>query len=301
MEFTKTIRGYSYTFDQDKLNIVLWLETFWGEYCPLPLTSIQNLECGNYICKVCNNFIDTLEAGYCMECFSLDEMHQVWLRCLYNRRDSYINTVGCVRSDPSCGIPEHVPKCYRRYLIYLGRVGSRLKVGITAKGRNGGFWGRFLEQGLNEAIVVDSLANLPEASKTETMFRSMKFNDAIRSMDKAEQLLNSSKPLDIRKMALSFEENGQTLSLFEHGLYSSTLLEDFPLSLWEELFPDTKIQHVNVFPDTGFEHSSLSEHAIKGEAIWFQGSLVISEKNNNRYYTNLDDLLHREIITLRRK
>ncbi|RMG30453.1 MAG: DUF2797 domain-containing protein [Methanobacteriota archaeon] len=299
-KFVKTLRGYSYFVEKSNLKLVLWLETFWGAYRPVDALSIKRIEVGEYICKVCNNYSDHLEQGYCQDCFQTDETHQIWLNCLYNRPDSFINTIGCSKKDPSCGIPEHVPKCFTRYLLYLGRIGDIIKVGITRKNRLGGLWGRFIEQGLNEALVVDSLENLPVASDAERWFKELGFGDSIRYAEKVEQLSRQGKPLEIGNLIPVAFENGLSTSLFDTGLYVPRLLDSFPLHLWNERFPNSDLKHLLVFPDAGFPDLDLSEFSVRGKIVWFQGSMLVSSLKGRNYITNMEDLLHREIIDFRR-
>ncbi len=300
-KFNKSFRGFSYFFEDTRLKLVLWLENYWGEYFPVDVLSLKKLRTGEYVCKVCNNYADSLEDGYCADCFELDEQHQIWLNCLYNKKESFINTIGCTRADPACGIPAHLSKCYTRYFLYLGRIGSLIKVGITRKGRLGGFWGRFLEQGLNEAILVDSLENLPLTSKEEKWFKDLGFPDSIKHEEKVEQLLQRKhKKLDIGQMQVETAEKEMTTYLFSPDLYSEQLLSEFPHDLWNERFPTKKIRHFLVFPDVGYSGLKSSKLSLKGKICWFQGSLVVSSYRQEYFMTNLKDLLHREITELRR-
>ena len=270
------IRGIGYNYQKDKktsaINATthLWIQQNFTDFIKLELNSGNTIqvELGSPICKQCYNK-QKLNDGLCSNCYELSEFQ----KCLFNKPDSFLQRgIECRKDSPACKDLSNAKRCHSNHGLYLGRFGNLIKVGTTRIYRKGSYVTRFLEQGLNEAIIVHGFKSLENVLLEESWFaQACRFPDRLYFTEKVANFI---------KTPINFKE---------------TYLE-----LLTEKYPGKKIEHLRCFEDKNPGMFEILDEPTEfcGKIIYTQGSIIILETKNGRLGFDLKKLFHKEVLVL---
>ncbi len=307
MSFIQTIRKF-YIIAKDKFEVGFWFETDWGEFKKICLNnSIISVKLGKLICNRCKKQYSTiaLSDNLCPDCYNLDVMYNIRKQCMFGRKDAMINSnLDCTINSPACGYKENVYYCFQSYIVYLGRFGNIIKTGISRKHRSGGFIKRLIEQGLNEAIYIDSFPSLKLAIKAERWLINTGIAERITLQDKISELQQHEKYKNKFSRSISninlpvFDKITEYIfNKWEHSI----LLDIYPISQLNEKFQNSKINHVFLFPDVYYTNLKKLQSLQNLSLVNFHGDILIFEKNKQLYYIRAQEFLNKKIIEITNK
>ncbi|UJG44417.1 MAG: DUF2797 domain-containing protein [Candidatus Heimdallarchaeum endolithica] len=246
------------------------------DYYRITLNGLIDLNFGKKVCLTCGKKINENETKtYCNNCTTEEE--EKYKNCLFHSPFKYYNKKCTLEYQP-CQVLGNREKCYSKYILYFGRFGEKIKVGISRFSYGKYKYKRIIEQGLNEAIVVYPFNSLPEVTFYERML--------IDELGLAEKI--------------TFEEKVE-------ALLNPTFIEIetyYPLKQIKELFYNKKLKKIDVYPDNLLENvvSSSFDITLKknikklsGTIIFTQGNVGIIKKTNELTFFDISKLVGREL------
>jgi len=272
------IRGIGYKIEKNKSkNTVKTLNNLWFQYnytefnrFDLQANKFIDIKLGNTVCCKCYT-PSLLKEGYCNECYQMSEFK----KCLFLQQDSFLGKgITCTKDDPPCNEFKNAEYCHSEHILYIGRLGNEEKVGISRAKRKGSYLQRFVEQGLNEVIVVRGFKSLQEVQSQEIELMKIGFVDKLSFVDK----INNST-------------DNPPSSIIE---YKNVLAKKYP---------DQKIEYWSIYDDIAIPPAKFELHPtsdeikhIQGKIKHIQGSILIIETENEEYSVNLNSILHHQIL-----
>ena len=292
------LRDYRFDYNDKNIEYYIWIEEDWCSFEKLVLDGDDiQLSFNDYICNRCHQMVDKLEFDLCSNCMEVDNDFQIRLKCIFNKKDSMLQE-GCTKVKPACRSLDNVRFCFQKYILYIGRIGDHIKIGISRKNRRGGYLSRLIEQGLNEAIVIDSINSLPEVAKEEQWFRDIGMPDKITGKQKINCIENSKIVYTELVKKPVYGEN-DSIRVFDN----SQLLRDYNLSsvwtfaLMREKYNLEELHHFLLYPDNITSFPNLKERVdrLAGEVLYIQGSKVITRDQEKYYINEMNSLKHKQI------
>jgi hypothetical protein len=228
------------------------------------------------VCVMCHNYTSSIDLwGFCKSCQDLvDEDFKIRMSCIFNHKNSFLTkSGGCTKDNYPCKIIGNKQKCHSRHILYFGRFGSIVKVGVSRKQRSGGYMARILEQGFQEVLIVDSLPSLPEALAEEQNFKKMGIIDVLDFQEKLDQI------------QINLPQNSLHQAFYE-------LLEEYfaPLTIHYHSIHQKYHQDIR---------SMVSTYHVEGKIIDIIGDIIIIEGINGIIAYQAKQLINFEILLLR--
>jgi hypothetical protein len=257
---------------------------FWKqeEAGAIPYLLVSTNNGASYTLRLEGRLFLTFGSRYCLECgqplppnsyqalcdFCQESDYYKRRRCIFEGPGKPFNRE-CTAEEPACGNPYAAARCWNDYLVYIGRLGSIIKVGLTSANRSEGKFYRLLEQGLDEALVLDSFPSLQAALLAESKISDLfGFATRIHFTEKVEELTHNTGSSDFDSQALQQDLEG----MYEGLEYHHITLEH----------PRNKLLSGETIT-TSYDFSEIS-----GEIIYAQGNVLIVR--------SLIDSLHQELI-----
>ncbi len=290
----QVIRKYS--FDTDEY--YLWIEDENLDFNKFSLVKGETVKMkfDVFVCSRCKNSMNYNYLGLCDDCSLLESDFHIRLNCIFNKDDAMIHN-GCTKYSPACGNVNNSKYCFQKYILYIARFQEIIKIGISRKNRKGTFIHRLIEQGLNEAIVINDISSLVEAVNHERWFMQMGYNSSISFNDKLMQLKSSNK-LNIEGQIINFSDK---IEVF--GVSNNYLSSIFTEKMMRERFINNDLTHYSIYPEFEAIHNLKSneqlsggKEQISGEIIDIIGSLLIIRKSDNYYLYDLKRIENRILL-----
>ncbi len=245
-------------------------------YYRVILNGLINLDFGKKVCLTCGKTLNENEIRkYCNNCITEEE--EKYKNCLFHSPFKHYNKKCTLEYQP-CQMLGNREKCYSKYILYFGRFGEKIKVGISRFSYGKYKYARIIDQGLNEAIVVYPFNSLPEVTYYERML--------IDELGLAEKI--------------TFEEKVE-------ALLNPTFIEIetyYPLKQIKELFYNKKLKRIDVYPNNLLENVISSSFDIKlkkninklsGTIILTQGNVGLIKRMNEITFFDISKLVGREL------
>ncbi len=221
-----------------------------------------------HVCEIC---LGPSEEDVCSNCQSIelddDERYLEIKKCNYLEPDSQLVKVGwCTHDFYPCGYYENRETCHQSYLLYVGRFNSRFKVGISRRSR--GETVRLVEQGLNEALVLQKIDGLPFALALEHhLSNELNVPDRLTTDEKGESFAQSTSNSEV---AEKFERIGEIFLSIAHR-YNLEISH-------QNLIPDLDLKDAKVLTVTASQNLTL-----KGTIVWLQGDWMVLHIQQNEF------------------
>ncbi|RLI72078.1 hypothetical protein DRO91_02815 [Candidatus Heimdallarchaeota archaeon] len=281
------IRRYWLKMTENKIKPLLLVDNGDGTSYSIALEGEVYLKLGEKFCERCGKRIprESYEA-VCIECYNKEAYKA--RRCIFEGPGEPYGKK-CSKENPPCGNRENIIRCYGEHLVYIGRFGTIIKVGITSRKRSEGKYYRLIEQGLDEAIIMKGVATLKEALKIEaTISEKFGIRTAIRFGEKVDEITKM-PPEEKKKRKLDWHNWAEKLL----ALWPEKKITFLDLKgLWKDW--EGKITPKKVF--TPLE--------LTGEVMLVKGNVLILKskneetKNKEKYYAiNLSRLKGFELIS----
>jgi len=248
------------------------------EYFKINIYGLVDLNFGDKVCLICGKRLEENNSisNYCKKCLTISE--ETYKKCLFYSPKIIYNKK-CTIEDIPCKVEENVEKCYSKYMLYFGRFGETIKVGISKINYGSSKYKRLINQGLNEAIVIYPFRSLPEVTAYERMLvDEIGIQEKLTFEDKVENLL--------------------TPSLMK--------IENFySIKQMKELFGKRKIKKIDIYRDNQLENIISSSFTIKikkkikkirGTIIYTQGNIGLIKNNETITFFDISNLVGRELV-----
>ncbi|MFQ5976961.1 MAG: hypothetical protein ACE5OZ_02370 [Candidatus Heimdallarchaeota archaeon] len=213
-------------------------------------------------------------------------------RCIYTSAGEPF-AKSCTPKEPyPCGDTQHAQwYCLREYVLYIGCIGPKLKIGICALNRGGaktGYIHRLVEQGLDFAVVLrhPKKMSLAEAQMLEAEI--------------SEEFGLSQKLTFNEKVEALFSNNAAIATVLE---IIQAILQRYPplqilahCDLREKTITSPDISHkglLNLLDQARILRFPLQ---LVGRIVFTQGELAIMESDDEYFMLNLRDLVGRVMV-----
>ncbi|MCY3412084.1 MAG: DUF2797 domain-containing protein [Candidatus Heimdallarchaeota archaeon] len=284
----KILRKIHLELNEKKLYNTLLVETDWCEFEEIQLSEEENITLifGEFICTRCRSYA-TLRHGYCDYCIHEEMEFVTRINCLFNNNEE-VDT--CKKPKPLCCSSENAKFCFQKYILYLGRIGESIKVGISREKRQGGYLLRLLEQGLEEAIVIKSFKNLPEVLIAEKWFENIGFASRITDVEKCEQIQTS---LDLKETGTPYVS-----ILGQPNIAVNAMFSFWPKSMILEKFGNMQIEYLNLYDHKKYAKTIIPNQSpqLKGKILRIIGQYMVIDTGKISVFVNLSKFLHREVL-----
>ena len=280
-------------YEEDIIIVSSYFRPYTGTFLPIlqvrgsqhqsfiiPLIGYIDIELKERICLICKTPISLQQSvPYCSLCLNSSLLYS--LQCRFNgpgapfQQECTPNNIPCQNLDGPRG-------CFDKHYVYVASIGNRLKVGTSSmKRKTSGKYARLIEQGVMQAITIESFPSLHEAMKAET---------------KISQTLMLPQRLTIYDKALGLFEP-EILLASPNSSYYKRLKQLFPtkklqciqvmekpeLPEYEEMFsqPGDTITPTSFLDPPPIEVLDPPPNHIQGEIIRTVGSLLVLYSDNH--------------------
>jgi hypothetical protein len=266
----------------DQLTLQLLVDQGDGTSYTIQLDGEVFLEFGNKHCLNCGEIIPrTSSEAICDACRT--EIFYLCRRCIFDGPGKPFGTT-CSPDDPPCKQAWRVNWCWNNHYLYVGRFGNGLKVGTSNCKRKEGRYYRLMEQGLEEAVVLQRFPSLEAVLTAE---------DNI-----ADQCRLRTYFTFVDKIRLLTEGTNTEESINLHN-YAETLAAIYPdldisivdlVDLWPKFDKSWVVKKIS-FPNT-----------IEGKIVYARGNLLLvqprrPDSSKLVYAYNLRHLVGYEVFT----
>ncbi len=237
-------------------------------------------------CKNCLNENPRLTwNGLCESCQG--DFSQRQYACIYSHAGEPFGGRCDISSIALCNDEDFRTKyCLCEYVIYLGRFGNALKIGITRFSSDPGVQSyifRLIDQGFDSVLVFRGInpLNLTWAQDLETEIgryfcipKALSFDRKFNALSNLATILS---PVILDEMAQIIEISFPELTLLESMILSEDYWGFYKLN--QAYLKDlTRIPRVK------------NPRIVEGEVVMARGEMVLLEKNQRKYWLNLRDL-----------
>ncbi len=257
------------------------------------ISSLFSLEIGNFVnislfkkrCKVCRRSVELNVEYICIICHESlikhNESYYTRKDCIYFRETSLLSRYSyCASNSPLCKNMQNAMYCHSKFILYVGRFNNEFKVGISSRKR--GLYTRVVEQGLNEAIIIDGINNLMEALfHEECISNELKIETRISTQDKLLSFVSTENNND----NMQFISNKFADYINSNFNLQMINLRYFYLNNSFNLI-DNKIQ---------LERTDTDNSGIKGKIIFLQGNFMVLSLEEKNYLIDLKKLVGRDV------
>ena len=278
------ITRYLWKLGVESKSVQLIIDEGNGSSYTIELDGDLFLKFGLKRCLNCGDIIDrTSKETTCEAC--KETIYYKYRRCLFEGPGTPFESV-CTPENPPCKVDWMRSKCWSDHYLYLGRIGNKVKVGISNCKRKEGKFYRIIEQGLDEALVLSKFKSLQEVLSMEVKIAEMlNLTTYFTFMDKINLLTNQ-----------------------QDDAHTECNLHEY-LSKLEPLFPDITFSFIDLtdvwqkFPTNHTIKEVTFPQKIEGTVVTAQGNILfvrpfdIPSSQNVLNAYNLSRLVGYEIFT----
>ncbi|MEA2070208.1 MAG: DUF2797 domain-containing protein [Asgard group archaeon] len=249
------IRRYFWRFRGDIVEPYLLVDSHEGTSYTIKLTGKIFLTLGGKYCTNCGEKLpQNSYENVCGKC--QEQLFYKYLRCIFDGPGTPFNKE-CTRESPACGSPRFASKCWSKHYLYIGIFGSIRKVGTSSLSRKEGKYYRLIEQGLDDAVVVQPFPSLKAVLAAE---------DHV-----SEELSIATKITTIEKLnqITEYTEDEEVLNWHAYAYKLRKIYPEKQISLididdiWSYSFEPHQISY-EPYPDK-----------LEGEIVYMKGNLMV--------------------------